>query len=64
MEQATILRKKADVISRRGKWQLDEGRFHAIKYFDHTKEERLTWAEVLFYDGKVYSYHGKNADVL
>ncbi len=55
--------KKADVISTRQKWQLNEGRFHAIKHFNHTKEERLTWAEVLFYDGKVDPY-GKNANVL
>ncbi len=55
--------KKADVISTRQKWQRDEGRFHAIKYFNHTKEERLTWAEVLFYDEKVDLY-GKNTDVL
>jgi hypothetical protein len=54
--------KKADVISTRQKWQRDEGRFHAINYFDHTKEERLTWAEVLFHNGKVDSY-GKNADM-
>ncbi len=34
-----------------------------IKYFDHTKEETLTWTEVLFHDGKVDLY-GDNADVM
>ncbi len=52
-EQAKNLSKKANVLLTRQKWQRDEGRFHAIKYIHHTKEERLTWAEVLFHDGKV-----------
>jgi hypothetical protein len=55
--------KKADLILTRQKWQLNEGRFHAIKHFDHTKEERLTWAEVLFYNGKVDLY-SENANIL
>jgi hypothetical protein len=30
-----------------------------LDYFEHGKEERLTWAAVFFYDGKVDSYRGK-----
>jgi hypothetical protein len=28
-----------------------------MEYFDNIKEERLTWADVLFNDGKVDSYY-------
>jgi hypothetical protein len=55
--------KKADVLSTRQKWQRDVGRFEVIKHFDHTKEETLTWAEVLFHNGKVDSY-GYNTDIM
>jgi hypothetical protein len=55
--------KKADVALTRRKRQRDVGRFEAITYFDHMKEETLTWAEALFHDGKVDSY-GDNADVM
>ncbi len=51
--------KKADLLSSRQKWQRDEGRFQELEYFEHGEEERLTWAAVLFYDGKVNSYGGK-----
>jgi hypothetical protein len=27
-----------------------EGRFKAIKYFDDVREEKLTWAEIIFDD--------------
>ena len=36
--------------------QRNEGRFQALEYFGHTKKETLTWAAVLFNDGKVNSY--------
>ncbi len=55
--------KKADVLSTSQKWQRDVGRFKVIKHFDHTKEETLTWVEVLFHNGKVDSY-GDNANVI
>ncbi len=55
--------KKVDMLSTRQKWQRDVGRFEAIKYFDHTKKETLTWTDVLFHDGKVNSY-GDNANVM
>jgi hypothetical protein len=48
--------KKADVISMRQKLQQDVGRFQAMEYFDSIKEERLTWVDVLFNDGKLDSY--------
>jgi hypothetical protein len=51
--------KMADLLSSRQKWQRNEGRFQALEYFEHGKEERLTWAAVLFYDGKIDSYGGK-----
>ncbi len=54
-----ISEKKADLLSSRQKWQHDEGRFQALEYFKHDKEERLTWVGVLFYDEKVDSYGGK-----
>ena len=44
------------------KKQRDEGWFQALDYFEHSKEERLTWAAVLFYDGKVDLY-GSKGDV-
>ena len=47
--------KKADLLSARRKKQRNEGRFQALDYFEHGKEERLTWAAVFFYDGKVDS---------
>ncbi len=50
---------KADLLSARQKKQCDEGRFQALDYCEHGEEERLTWAAVLFYDGKVNSYGGK-----
>ncbi len=34
--------KKADLLSARLKKQRDEGRFQALDYFEHSKEERLT----------------------
>ena len=55
--------KKADVALTRRKRQHDVGRFEAITYFVHMKEETLTWAEALFHDGKVDSY-GDNANVM
>jgi hypothetical protein len=50
--------KKADVILKK-KWQRNEGRFQAIKYFDCTKEEILTWAAILFHNRKMDSYNDK-----
>ena len=47
--------KKADLLSARRKKQRKEPRFQALDYFEHGKEERLTWAAVFFYDGKVDS---------
>jgi hypothetical protein len=54
--------KKADLISTKRKWQRDEGRFQVLKYFDHSKVERLTRAAILFHDGKVDSYRKNNRD--
>ena len=48
--------KKANRISIKQQKQRDEGRFQALEYFGHAKEETLTWAVVLFNDGKVDSY--------
>jgi hypothetical protein len=48
--------KKANPISIKRQKQRDEGRFQALEYFGHAKEETLTWAMVLFNDGKVDSY--------
>ena len=48
--------RKADPISIKQQKQRDEGRFQALEYFGHAKEETLTWAVVLFNDGKVYTY--------
>ncbi len=53
--------KKVDKILTKLKWQHKEGWFKAIRYFDGIQEEKLTWVEVLFNDGKVDLY-GKNAD--
>ncbi len=57
--RASISEKKADLLSARRKKQRDEGRFQALDYFEHSKEERLTWAAVLFYNGKVDLYRSK-----
>ena len=48
--------KKANPISIKRQKQRDEGQFQALEYFGHAKEEMLTWAVVLFNDGKVDSY--------
>ena len=45
--------KKTDVTSTIQKLQRDVGRFQAMEYFDNIKEERLTWEDVLFNNGKV-----------
>ena len=55
--------KKADPISIKRQKQRNEGWFQALEYFGHKKEEQLTWAAVLFNDGKVDSYD-TNAKVL
>jgi hypothetical protein len=41
-------KKDVDILSVKRKWQRDEGRFKAIKYFDNVKEEKLTWADIIF----------------
>ena len=53
-EQAKIVRKEIDP-------QRDTGRIQAMEYFNNIKEERLTWADVLFNDGKVDLYN-KNGE--
>ncbi len=55
--------KKADLILFKQQKQHDEGRFQALEYFGHAKEETLTWAAVLFNERKVDSYD-MNAKVL
>jgi hypothetical protein len=49
------------VISTKQKWQSDEGQIKAHKYFGDIKEVKLTWAELLFNNGKVDLYDN-NAD--
>ena len=51
-----ICQKKANSILIKRQKQRNEGRFQALEYFGHAKEETLTWAVVLFNDGKVNSY--------
>ncbi len=41
---------KVDILSTKRTWQHKEGQFKAIKYFDDVKEEKLTWAEIIFDD--------------
>jgi hypothetical protein len=55
--------RKADLISIKRQKQHDEEQFQALEYFGHAKEETLTWAAVLFNDGKVDLYD-TNAKVL
>ncbi len=43
---------KVDILSTKQKRQLEEGQFKVIKYFDNVKEEKLTWAEIIFDDVK------------
>jgi hypothetical protein len=43
---------KVDILSTKQKWQREEGRFKVIKYFYDVKEEKLTWAEIIFNDVK------------
>ncbi len=54
--------KKADLILTKRKWQRNEGWFQALKYFNHSKVERLTWAAILFHNGKVDLYSKTNRD--
>ncbi len=51
-----ICQKKAKSILIKRQKQRNEGRFQALEYFGHAKEETLTWAVVPFNDGKVNSY--------
>ena len=39
---------KVDILSAKQKWQHEEGRIRAMKYFSDVKKEKLTWAEILF----------------
>ena len=55
--------RKADLISIKRQKQHDEEQFQALEYFGHAKEETLTWAAVLFNDGKADLYD-TNAKVL
>ena len=48
--------RKADLILIKQQKQHNEGQFQALEYFGHAKQETLTWAGVLFNDGKVDSY--------
>ena len=48
--------RKADLILIKQQKQRNEGRFQVLEYFGHAKEETLTWAVLLFNDGKVDSY--------
>jgi hypothetical protein len=53
--------KKVDILSTKQKWQQEEGQFQAISNFDRIKEDKLTWVEALFNDGKVKAY-GENSN--
>jgi len=43
-------KKEVDILSIKRKWKRDEGWFKAIKCFDDVREEKLTWAEIIFDD--------------
>ena len=45
--------RKADVLLTQQKQQRNTGRIQAMEYFYNIKEERITWEDVLFNDGKV-----------
>jgi hypothetical protein len=60
-EQAKIVREKVDILLTKQKWQHEEGWFKAIRYFNNSKDNKLTWAGLLFKDGKVDLYV-ENAD--
>ncbi len=49
------------MILTKQKWQCNEGRIKAHKYIGNIKEVKLTWAELLFKNGKVDLYNN-NAD--
>ena len=54
--------RKAGLISIKQQKQHNEGRFQALEYFGHAKEETLTWAAELFNNGKV-DWYDRNAKV-
>ena len=58
-----LAERKADLISIKQQKQRDEGQFQVLEYFGHAKEKLLTWAGVLFNNGKVNLYD-TNAKVL
>jgi hypothetical protein len=41
---------KVDILLTKQKWQCKEGQFNTINYFDDVKEEKLTWAGIIFDD--------------
>jgi hypothetical protein len=43
-------KKEVAILLINQKWQRDEERFKAIKYFDNVREEKITWAEIIFDD--------------
>ncbi len=54
--------RKADLILIKQQKQRDEGRFQALEYFGHAKEETLTWGAVLFNNTKVDLYEANAKD--
>ncbi len=40
--------KEVDILLIKQKWQHNEGQFKVIKYIDNVREEKLTWAEIIF----------------
>jgi hypothetical protein len=43
-------KKEVDILLIKQKWQRNKSRFKAIKYFNDVREEKLTWAEIIFND--------------
>ena len=55
--------RKADLISIKRQKQHNEGQFQALEYVGHAKEEKLTWAAVLFNKTKVDLYEANAKDL-
>ena len=55
---------KVDILSTKRKCQREEGRTRAMEYFENIKEEKLAWADILFYSVKGGGCETKNANVI
>ena len=55
---------KVDILSTKRKCQREEGRSRAMEYFEIIKEEKLTWADILYNSVKGGGCETKSSDII